>query len=113
VSEALDTMRDTMQHFHDDGVTPREITAAKDFLTGSKPLELTSTDKIAEVLVMIQRDNLGSDYLDRYSEIMRQVTSKDIARVIDRWFNPDKITWVMVGKPDGVTAAVTKDLVRQ
>jgi zinc protease len=113
VAEALDTMRDTMRRFHDEGVTPNEIAAAKDYLTGSRPLALTSTDKIAQVLVMMQRENLGSDYLDRYNDIIRHVTAKDISRVIEHWFNPDRITWVMVGKPEGVSATQTKDIVRQ
>ena len=76
-------------------------------------MALTSTDKIAAVLVSMQRDNLGSDYLDRYSEIIRSVTAKDIDRAIDRWFNPDKITWVMVGKPEGITPTQIKDTVKQ
>jgi zinc protease len=113
VAEALETMRTTMQHFRDDGVTAKEIAAAKDYLTGSQPLALTSTDKIAEILVTIQRENLGSDYLDRYGDIIRGVTTKQIANAIDHWFNPDKITWVMVGKPEGVAATITKDTVRQ
>jgi len=113
VSEALETMRDTMRHFHDDGPTPREIMAAKDYLTGSQPLSLTSTDRIAAILVAIQRDNLGGDYLDRYSEIIRSVTAKDIDHAIERWFNPDKITWVMVGKPEGVAATQIRDTVKE
>jgi len=113
VGEALDTMRETMHRFHDEGPTSREITAAKDYLTGSQPLALTTTDKIAGVLVSMQRDHLGRDYLDRYTEIMRGVTAKDIDRAIDRWFNPDKITWVLVGQPDNVVVTQTKDSVKQ
>ena len=113
MAEAFDTMRDTMRRFHDEGPTPREIGAAKDYLTGSQPLALTSTERIAGALVSMQRDNLGSDYLDRYPEFIRNVTAKDIARVIDRWFNPDKITWVMVGKPENVTPTQIKDTVKQ
>lgn len=113
MAEALDTMRDTMRRFHDEGPTTHEIAAAKDYLTGSQPLSLTSTDRIASVLVAIQRDNLGRDYLDRYSEIIRGVTAKDIDRAIDRWFNPDKITWVLVGKPEGITPTQTRDTVKQ
>ena len=112
-SEALAVMRDTMQRFRDDGVTAHEIAAAEDYLTGSQPLALTSTDKIAEVLVGIQRDHLGSDYLDRYNDIIRNVTADDIVNAIDHWFNPDKITWVMVGRPEGVAATEIREMVRK
>ncbi len=111
--EALDTIRETMRRFHDEGPSAHEVAAAKDYLTGSQPLALTSTDKIAAVLVMMQREKLGRDYLDRYGEIIGGVTDKEITHVLDRWFNPDKMTLVMVGKPEGITSAQTKDTVKQ
>jgi zinc protease len=113
MGEALATIRDTMRRFHEDGPTVREIAAAKDYLTGSQPLELTSTDKIASMLVEMQREHLGRDFLDRYDGLVRGVTASDLERVVDRWFNPDKITWVMVGMPDGVTPNETRELVKQ
>jgi zinc protease len=113
MGEALAAIKDTMRHFRDDGPTDKEISAAKDYLTGSMPLALTSTDKIAAILVMIQREKLGSDYLDRYSDMIRDVTANDVEHAIDRWFNPDAITWVMVGKPQDVTVDQTKDTVKQ
>ena len=113
VSEALAVMRETMRHLRDDGATLPEIAAAKDYLTGAQPLALTSTDKIAGLLVYMQREKLGRDYLDRYGDIVRGVTAEDIARVIKRWFDPDKMTLVMVGKPDGITPTQIKDVVKQ
>lgn len=112
-AEALAVMRDTMQRFHDDGATAREIAAAKNYLTGSLPLALTSTDKIARILVDLQHDHLGSDYLDRYDDIIRDVTPGDVAAAIDHWFNPDKINWVMVGHPEGVAATTVREMVRK
>ena len=113
VAEALDVVRDTMRRFRDGGATAPEIAAAKDYLTGSQPLTLTSTDKIAAVMVSMQREKLGRDYLDRYGDIIRSVTVEDISRAIKRWFDPDKMTLVMVGKPDGVTATQIKDSIKQ
>jgi len=113
VSEALETMRDTMHRFHDEGPNLHEIMAAKDYLTGSQPLALTSTDKIANILVVMQKEKLGRDYLDRYSDIIHGVTADDIDHAIQHWFNPDRITWVMVGKPEGVAVTQTKDTVKQ
>ena len=62
---------------------------------------------------MMQREKLGRDYLDRYGEIIGGVTDKEITHVLDRWFNPDKMTLVMVGKPEGILSAQTKDTVKQ
>lgn len=115
VPEALATIRDTMRHFYDDGATGKEIAAAKDYLTGAMPLNLTSTDKIAAMLVAMQRDHLGRDYLDRYDGLIRGVTKDDVARVIDHWFDPDNVTDVMVGDPaaSALRDAQIKEQVRQ
>jgi len=112
-AEALSVILETMRRFHDAGPTPHEVAAAKDFLTGAMPLALTSTDKIASFLVTMQRENLGRDYLDRYDKLVRSVSDKDIQRVLERFFNPDKMTLVMVGKPKGIVPALTKDTVSQ
>ena len=112
-AEALNVILETMRRFHDVGPMPREVAAAKDFLTGAMPLALTSTDKIASFLVTMQREKLGRDYLDRYEKLIRSVSDNDIQRVLERFFNPDKMTIVMVGKPKGVVPALVKDTVNQ
>ncbi len=112
-AEAWKIALDTMRRFYDDGATDKEINAAKDYLTGSLPLELTSTDKISAALVEIQLDRLGLDYLDRRNDLIRKVTTDDIDRVIKRWFNPDRLTLSMIGKPEGMTPTETRSLVRE
>ncbi|MDD4616689.1 MAG: pitrilysin family protein [Alphaproteobacteria bacterium] len=112
-SEALALIRDTMRGFFEAGPTEKEIGAAKDYLTGAMPLALTSTSAIAAILVEMQRENLGMDYIDRYGKIIRSVTKADIDRAIERYFNPDKMTFVMVGKPEDVAPTQAKETVRQ
>ena len=113
VGTAWETISKTLQDFYDDGVKVKEINAAKDYLTGSMPLAMTSTDRIAAVLLSLQLDHLGTDYLDHYSTMIRAVTPDDVERVIHRWFNPDHITLSMVGKPEGVTPTQTQPLVHE
>ena len=110
--QAWDIALDTMRRFYQDGVTEKEIISAKDYLTGSLPLAMTSTDKIAEVLLDLQLEKMDSSYLDRRNNLLRQVTSDDIDRVIHRWFNPDGLTLALVGKPEEITPTLTKDLTR-
>lgn len=45
--EAWAIIRETWRKFYDAGVTEAEVAAAKDYLTGSLPLRLTSTGAIA------------------------------------------------------------------
>jgi len=112
-AEAWSITLETMRHFYDQGVTEKEIDSAKDYLTGSLALEMTSTDKIAGILVTMQLEKLGIDYLARHDALIRGVTKDDIQQVIKKWFNPDRLTLTMVGKPDNMTPTETKALVRE
>ncbi|MFA5041044.1 MAG: pitrilysin family protein [Bdellovibrionales bacterium] len=111
--EAFSVIRETMRRVYEEGLTARDIAAAKDYLTGSMPLALTSTNKIAGFLVTMQRENLGRDYLDRYDNIIRSVTESDITRALERFFNPDRMTLVVVGNPKGIVPTQTKETVKQ
>lgn len=111
-AKALDVTLQTMKQFYEQGVTDSDVQKAKDYLTGSLPLALTSTDKIAGALVALQLDHLGRDYLDRHRDYVRAVTTDDVNKAIRRWFNPAVLSFSMVGKPDGLQPTQTRELVR-
>lgn len=111
--EALSVIRATMRRFYDDGVTEKEIVAAQDYLTGSLPLALTSTDKIAGLLVDIQRENLGVDYLNNRNGMIRAISDEDVSRAIRKWFDPEKMTLSLAGKPEGIAPTRTEQPVRE
>ncbi len=110
--EAWAVTLETMRKFYHDGPADKEINAAKDYLTGALPISLTSTDRISAALIEMQFHRLGKDYLDRYAQLIRQVKADDVRRVIERWFNPEGLTLVMVGKPEGLQASSVRDPVR-
>ncbi len=45
--------------------------------------------------------------------MIRQVSADDVAHAIERWFNPDRMVLVAVGKPDDLSSTQTKDQVRE
>jgi zinc protease len=49
----------------DEGPSEAELDLGKDYLIGSFPLTLDASARVASVLVEIQLENLGIDYLDR------------------------------------------------
>ena len=113
VADVLALVRSVMKDLYEGGVTEEEVLAAQDYMTGSLPLALTSTDDIAGVLLSLQQDNLGIDFLDRREELYRSVTRDDVGRVIKTWFNPDMISLSLVGKPEGVSVDQTNDLLTE
>ncbi|MGB8274886.1 MAG: pitrilysin family protein [Alphaproteobacteria bacterium] len=104
LKESLDLIRAEWRRLADGGVTDEELKNAKSYLTGSFPLRLDSSDEIAETLVSIQMGRLGIDYMDRRNALIEGVTRADIRRVAKRLIAPEALTFVVVGRPTGVTA---------
>jgi zinc protease len=104
LKESLDIIRAEWQRFRDQGATEAELKDAKSFLTGSFPLRLDSTGDIADTLVSIRMGRLGIDYMDRRNALIEAVTLDDIRRVAKRLIKPEALTFVVVGRPDGVAS---------
>ena len=99
VEQSTEIIRAEWQRMRDLGPTEKELADAKTFITGSFPLSLDSTGRIAATLVQIQRDRLGIDYLDRRNALIDGVTLEDAKRVARRLLDPDALTFVVVGAP--------------
>ena len=104
VAETIKVVRDEWTKMAENGVTDAELTAAKKYLTGSFPLRFTSTERIASMLVGMQMDDLGIDYLDKRNGYIEAVGPDDIRRVARKLLHADRLTFVVVGQPEGVTA---------
>lgn len=104
VSETMDVIRSVWRDFAANGPTEAELNDAKTYLTGAFPLRFTSSDTIASMLVGMQDDNLGIDYIDKRNSYIEAVTLEDARRVAKRLFQPDNLNFVIAGRPEGVTA---------
>jgi zinc protease len=102
VAEALEVVRTELRKVREEGISENELRDAKTYLNGSFPLRLTSSGRIASLLVAIQRHDLGMDYIERRPEMINAVTMDDVSRVAKRLLNPDKLLVVVVGKPQGL-----------
>jgi zinc protease len=54
------------------------------------------------MLVSMQVDHLGSDYLERRNGYIEAVTSDDVRRAARRLYHPDRLLTVVVGDPAGL-----------
>ncbi len=103
VAETLAVVRDEWAKMAKDGVTDDELEAAKQYLTGSFPLRFTATERIASMLVGMQLEDLGMDYLDKRNSYIEAVSADDIRRVARKLLHPKRLTIVVVGQPKDVT----------
>jgi zinc protease len=102
VGQALQLVRQQIAEMAAGGVSQAALDDAKTYLTGSFPLRLTSNDNIASMLVAMQVDHLGIDYLDKRNGYIEAVTLKDVQRVAARLYHADQLLVVVVGEPEGV-----------
>jgi zinc protease len=100
----IELMKGEWSRMREEGVTEEELADAKTYLTGSFPLQFTSTEAIAGILLQVQRDELGIDYLDRRDALIEGVTIGDVNRVAKELLAPEKLLTVVVGQPEGVEA---------
>jgi len=103
VVESLDIIRGELTRMRDHGVTEEELANAKTYLTGSFPLRLDSNGKIASLLVGIQLEDLGIDYIDRRNSYMEAVTLDDVNRMARRLLKPDALQVVVIGRQEGLS----------
>jgi zinc protease len=101
-AETVQVVRDEWRQMAEGALTAERLEDAKTYLTGSFPLALTSSERIAGILVGMQLDNLGIDYLDRRNALIEAVSLEEARRVAGEMLDPDRITFVIVGRPEGI-----------
>ena len=101
VAETVEVIRDQWRRLATGGITEAELADSKTYLTGSFPLSFSGSSRLAGLLVSIQLENLGIDYLDRRNELIAAVTHDDVNRLARDLLTPDKLALVVVGRPKG------------
>ena len=79
-----------------------ELDDAKTYLAGSFALQFRNSGAIAQLLVAIQTENLGIDYIERRNKLIAAVTLDDVKRVAKKLLDPAGLSFVVVGEPVGL-----------
>ena len=101
--ETLDLIQSEIRRLADSGPTADELAKAKSYLKSSFVLGLDTSSKIASLLVQMQLDDLGIDYIERRGGMIDAVTLDDARRVAKRLLDGGLLVTV-VGRPAGVTS---------
>ena len=83
VDQAVTAILEEVKRLHDEGPTDAEMDEAKAYLTGVFPVRLENNAGVANQLLSAEVYGLGLDYIDRYPDRIRSVTTaaaKDAAR---------------------------------
>ncbi len=102
--ETVSLVKDVIDQFAEGGPTADELAKAKAYLSGAFVLNLDTSAKIAAVLVQLQLDHLGIDYIGKRQQMIDAVTLADARRVAKRLFGGGLLVTV-VGRPTALASA--------
>ncbi len=102
MAEAIEVTREEWARIAAEGVTEEELEEAKAYLTGAYPLRFDSNASIARIMVGMQMDDLGLDYVKTRNGKVNAVTADDVRMVAKRLYRPQDLQFVVVGQPEGI-----------
>jgi zinc protease len=99
VNQSIEVIREVLSDVAENGVDDETLMYAKQYLVGSYALRFDTSGKIAQQLLGIQLDELGSDYFEKRNSYIEAVTREDIKRVAADLLKPERLITVIVGQP--------------
>jgi zinc protease len=99
LDKALSSIDVEIKRFLADGPTPAEQIDGVSSLLGSLPRQLETNEGAAAVMGEIELYNLGLDYLERYPDIVRSLSSEKVTAAARRWIDPEHLVTAIAGPP--------------
>jgi zinc protease len=96
--EAIKVIKEIWKDLRENGATQEEVDKSKDALMNAYVLGFAQTTQIAGQLVNAQILDRSPDYFDKRNDLMKAVTLDDVKRVAQKVLNPDKLSFIIVGK---------------
>jgi zinc protease len=96
-AEALRLMFAEYRRIREQGVTPAELTRAKNYFTGSFPLSYSSGSGKLDQVINIELNGFGLDWLERYPGLINAATREQLHAAARDRIDPDRYVMVIVG----------------
>jgi len=94
--QAIEAALEQIRRIRDSPVSEDVLKDAKAYLTGSFPLRLDTSRKIAGILASLEYYGLGLDYVDRYPGLIGAVSVADVQRVARKYLDPERYALAVV-----------------
>jgi zinc protease len=86
----------------------QEVEDVKKYLTGSLAFQLTTNERIAAQLLLIERYHLGLNYLDEYRKAVNAVTPEEVEEMARKYLDPKHMVLVTAGALDATGKPLDK-----
>ena len=85
-----------------DGATDEEVRAARDYLAGTLPLQMQTTEQLAARIADLFTFDLPDDYFEHYRERIGSVTNAEVMRVAREHLHLNRLAIIVVANASAV-----------
>ncbi len=97
LTRAVDGVRDEMNRLRSEPFASQEVADGKDNQTGSLIVSLERNAEVAAELHRMEHYGLGMDFLERYPEIIQELSDEAIRAAAAKYFDPASSSLVLAG----------------
>jgi zinc protease len=97
ISRALEAILTEIRRLRDEPVPADELEDSKRYLVGSLPLQLETNDGVASLLVDLEWQQLGLDYVQRYADIINGLTAEQVQAAAQKYLDPENYVLAIAG----------------
>jgi zinc protease len=98
--KVLEEIRSIIDQVREQGVTQKELDAAKAYLTGSFPRRMSTMGKLAGLLASAEHYGLGLEYPEEYVAAINALTLDDVKEAARRHIRPGEFVLSVAGDLD-------------
>lgn len=97
---AIETTLKLVDEFIRDGIREDELADEKSSIAGSFQVGLATNGGMASQISSLELYGLGSDYLDRFPDLVKAVTKDEVDHAIRKYLHPEVATTIVAGTFD-------------
>ena len=97
--KAVESIRAEIRRIREEPIPDEELSNSQAFLVGSLPLRLETNGGVAGAIMQMELYDLGLDYLQRYSELINEITPTQTLSAAQKWLDPDAYVLATAGPP--------------
>ncbi len=98
IEKAITLIKEEISRYLDEPLQEEELEDSKSHLIGRLPMSLESNVGIANVLLSIERFDLGLNYIQNYENWISSITSEQILNTSRRYLDPQKMVIISAGE---------------
>ena len=97
-----------MTDFANNGVTEKELAAAKALLIGQFPAAIETVDRLAMNLLLLRVFEIPDNYLTNFFSNVNEIKLADVNTVIKKYFSADRLKIVVFADEEKVLSQLNK-----